>query len=246
VAKSTRAVGTEHSLIEVSKELARAVGRLSFSPPVTHVYNPLQYAWAAHEQYLLKFGGGSGRTVLLGMNPGPFGMAQVGVPFGEVQLVRHWLGIEANIGKPKVEHPARPVVGFACTRSEVSGARLWGWAKERFGTPAAFFQDFFVINYCPLVFMSQSGANVTPDKLPSSERQELFKVCDAALLAMCTSLRPRAVVGVGAFAYARAVAALSPLGCKFGQILHPSPASPKANSGWARIAEQQLRDMGLV
>lgn len=233
------------TLIEASQSLSRAVSRLTFSPPVTHVYNPLDYAWASHERYLNKFGSGTGRTILLGMNPGPFGMAQVGVPFGEVQLVKHWLGIEAPIGKPALEHPARPIVGFDCPRSEVSGARLWGWAKARFRTPEAFFSKFFVINYCPLVFMSKTGANVTPDKLPAAERQALFALCDEALRAMCTVLKPRAVVGVGAFASARAVAALAPNDCKFGQILHPSPASPKANSGWAQIAEQQLRDLGL-
>ena len=35
------------------------------------------------------------RVVFLGMNPGPFGMAQVGVPFGEVAAVRDWLRIDA-------------------------------------------------------------------------------------------------------------------------------------------------------
>lgn len=236
----------EAALIEVTQRLSTSVSRLAFAPPVSHVYNPLSYAWAPHEQYLTKFGGKTGRTVLLGMNPGPFGMAQVGVPFGEVQLVRHWIGIDAPVGKPPLEHPARPITGFACTRSEVSGARLWGWAKQRFGSPDAFFDQFFVINYCPLVFMSQSGANVTPDKLPAVERQELFTRCDAALLAMSELLRPRAVVGVGAFAQARAASALKPMGCKVGQILHPSPASPKANSGWAPLAEQQLCELGLL
>lgn len=237
--------GIEAVLIEVTHKLSRAVSRLSFAAPVTHVYNPLVYARAPHEQYLMKFGGGTGRTILLGMNPGPFGMAQVGVPFGEVQLVKQWLGIDAPVGKPKAEHPARPIAGFACTRSEVSGARLWGWAKERWGTPEAFFAKFFVINYCPLVFMSQSGANVTPDKLPVAERVQLFAACDEALTEMCRVLAPRAVVGVGTFAYARAVAAVGPLGFECGQILHPSPASPKANAGWARVAEQQLRDLGI-
>lgn len=247
VAKRTSSTsGIEAAVIEVTEQLSTSVSRLSFAPPVSHVYNPLSYAWAPHEQYLTKFGGKTGRTILLGMNPGPFGMAQVGVPFGEVQLVKNWIGIDAPVGKPPLEHPARPITGFACTRSEVSGARLWGWAKQRFGTPDAFFNEFFVINYCPLVFMSQSGANITPDKLPAAERQRLFTVCDAALLAMCELLQPRAVVGVGAFAYTRATSALTSLTCTLGQILHPSPASPKANSGWAQLAEQQLRDLGVL
>jgi single-strand selective monofunctional uracil DNA glycosylase len=234
------------ALVDATKRLSKAVSRLAFEPPVTHVYNPLDYAWAPHEQYLKRFGAGTGRTVLLGMNPGPFGMAQVGVPFGEVTFVKEWIGVDAPVGKPEFEHPARPITGFACTRSEVSGARLWGWAKQRFGTPEAFFARFFVLNYCPLVFMSESGANITPDKLPARERQQLFAACDEALRVVCVALQPCAVVGVGAFAYARAVAALAPFEGKLGQILHPSPASPKANAGWARVAEQQLRDLGVA
>ena len=58
------------------------------------------------------------------MNPGPWGMVQTGVPFGEVSLVREWLGIDATIRRPKVLHPDRPVEGFLCQRREVSGSRF--------------------------------------------------------------------------------------------------------------------------
>ena len=160
---------TADSLIQAALDLRKAISRLKFRPPVTHVYNPLDYAWPAHEMYLRKFGNSRKRVVFLGMNPGPFGMAQTGVPFGEIKAVREWLKIEATIGRPKTEHPKRPIEGFDCARAEVSGSRLWGLFAQRFGSAQKFFREHFVGNYCPLAFMDAGGANRTPDKLPSRE-----------------------------------------------------------------------------
>ncbi|HSI04107.1 MAG TPA: single-stranded DNA-binding protein, partial [Myxococcota bacterium] len=171
------------SLVDITGELRDAVEKLRFAAPITHVYNPLTYAWDVHAKYLTQFGGGDRPVVLLGMNPGPFGMAQTGVPFGEVNIVRDWLRLDGSVGKPKRENPKRPITGLACTKSEVSGARLWGWARDTFKTPEAFFARYFVVNYCPLVFMEESGKNFTPDKLPAREAAALYAVCDRALLA---------------------------------------------------------------
>jgi single-strand selective monofunctional uracil DNA glycosylase len=234
------------NLIDISRELARETGALSFAPPVTHVYNPLDYARAPHEEYLERYGSGQPDTILLGMNPGPFGMAQTGVPFGEVEMVKDWLGIVEPVDRPQPEHPRRPVEGFACTRSEVSGARLWGWARETFATPGRFFAKFLVMNYCPLCFMEESGRNRTPDKLPVAEREPLFRACDKALRNSIQVLRPRRVVGIGAFANKRARAALAGMDVTLGQILHPSPASPAANRGWAQQANRQLTELGAL
>src|SRR5262249_19219767 len=129
--------------LAISRRLARAGDGLALPAPVTHVYHPLVYPRAPHAPYLQRWARPRREALLVGMNRGPFGMAQTGVPFGEVTLVREWLGIEAPVGKPAREHPARAITGFACTRSEVSGARLWGWARARFGTPEAFFARFF-------------------------------------------------------------------------------------------------------
>jgi len=231
-------------LASIARKLSRALTPLHFAPPTAYVYNPLVYARAPHELYLERYGR-TPEILLLGMNPGPFGMAQTGVPFGEVSIARDWLGLEAHVDKPEREHPKRPITGFACTRSEVSGARLWGWAKRRFATPDAFFARFFVVNYCPLVFMEESGANRTPDKLPAAECDPLYAACDRALLETVVLLKPRLVVGIGAFAEARAMAALSGTGVEMGRILHPSPASPLANKDWAGQAEKQLRALGI-
>ena len=236
----------ESTLVEVSRALCRQVERLRFGPPVAHVYNPLCYGRAPWEQYLERYGAGPKEVVLLGMNPGPFGMVQSGVPFGDVGLVRDWLGIVAAVGKPASEHPKRPVLGFACTRTEVSGSRLWGWARERCGSPERFFARFFVANYCPLAFVEPSGRNRTPTELPRSEREPLEQLCDEALRATVRLLQPRLVVGVGSYARARAERCLGDGGPRVGSIPHPSPASPQANRGWAALADAALRELGVT
>jgi single-strand selective monofunctional uracil DNA glycosylase len=239
------AVVTSRSLVESAQRLRSAVRRLRFAPPVTHVYNPLDYAWAAHELYLRQYAAPPKRVVFLGMNPGPFGMAQTGVPFGEIRSVRNWLGIEAPVRKPRLEHPKRPVTGFNCIRSEISGQRLWGLFARVFGRAEIFFTDHMVLNYCPLAFIESSGRNRTPDKLPARERAALFAACDEHLRAAVRMLQPEWLVGIGGFAAQRAAEALSPGSVKIGQILHPSPASPAANRNWAAVATAQLQTLGI-
>lgn len=238
--------------------LAEECGALRFALPVTHVYNPLEYAWAAHMQYIDRYGATRKRVVFVGMNPGPFGMTQTGVPFGEVRSVREFLGIVAPIGRPPVEHPERPVQGFACKRAEVSGSRVWGLVAARWGSAAAFFADHYVANYCPLVFLEESGKNRTPDKLPGGERAALTAACDRHLRRVVELLEPAWVIGVGGYAEKQAEAALGgakPVakgarkepakGPRIGRILHPSPASPAANLGWAEAAVAELQAQGI-
>ncbi len=232
-------------LIAAARKLSRDVSALSFSAPVTHVYNPLDYAWAAHEQYLRRYGDGKKRILFVGMNPGPFGMTQIGVPFGEIAAARDWLHIDAPIKKPAKENPARPIEGWSCPRSEVSGRRLWGLFAERFGEAERFFAEHFVANYCPLAFFAD-GRNITPDKLRTEEAAPLFAACDAHLAEVARASGAEWVIGIGAFAEAQARQALEDIsGISFGRILHPSPASPVANRGWAEQATKQMQELGL-
>jgi single-strand selective monofunctional uracil DNA glycosylase len=233
------------ALVSIARDLSRELSALKFAPPVTHVYDPLTYAWAPYEAFVRRFGGEKGRTLLVGMNPGPFGMAQTGVPFGEVKAVRDWMGISGAVGRPDPEHPKRKVLGFEHPRAEVSGTRLWGWAEQRYGTADAFFSRFYVANWCPLCFLEESGRNRTPDKLAAAERDALYEICDRALRRQVEELEPAHVVGVGAFAEQRAREALEGLEVPIGRILHPSPANPAANAGWAKLAEAELEAMGV-
>lgn len=209
------------------------------------VYNPLEYAWAPHRDYVERYGSGRKRVIFLGMNPGPFGMVQTGVPFGEINAVRDWLGVRGPVECPAASHPKRPVTGLACTRSEVSGRRLWGLFRQRFGTPERFFAEHFVLNYCPLAFVEDSGRNRTPDKLPPAERAALFAACDQHLRAAVEALRPEWAIGVGDFALERLEGALQATPIRIARILHPSPASPAANRDWAGTATRQMMDLGL-
>ena len=233
------------SLKKAALELSQAVDQMSFGEPTKFVYNPLEYAWSIHEQYLKLAGQGKKKVVFLGMNPGPFGMAQTGVPFGEIAAVKNWMGLSGEVNKPRPEHPKREVVGLKCEKSEVSGRRLWGLFSEKFTKPEDFFEDHFVANYCPLVFMEESGKNRTPDKLPVSETKPLEEVCDRHLRAFVEILEPEWLVGVGGFAQKRAEAALQGIEVEIGKVLHPSPASPAANRGWAEAAVKQLKEQKI-
>lgn len=236
------------SLLEATDELVARLRGLRFAEPVSHVYNPLDYARAPHELYVRRFGDSTKRVLFLGMNPGPWGMAQTGVPFGEIAAVRDWMGISAAVAKPSPEHPKRPVVGFACDKSEVSGRRLWGLFSERFPKAEDFFARHYVVNYCPLVWMEASSRNRTPDKLPAAEMAPVEAACDAYVAAHLRLLQPEILVGVGAFAetcLARVAAAVG-LAPRIGRVLHPSPASPAANRDWAGTATKQLAELGIL
>jgi len=232
------------ALKAAARRLCRDLSPLRFARPVTHVYDPLVYARAAHEAYVTAYGDSRKRVVFLGMNPGPFGMAQTGVPFGDVHRVRDFLGIEARVGRPPREHPRRPVEGFACGRSEVSGTRLWGAVEEAFGTPRRFFARHYVANYCPLLFLEESGRNRTPDKLPAAEREPLFAACDRHLRRVVEVLEPDWLVGVGRFAEGRAEAVAGDR-VHVGRVLHPSPANPRAQRDWAGRARRELVRQGV-
>jgi single-strand selective monofunctional uracil DNA glycosylase len=242
--KHDRRVASE--LVGIARSLGKDLDALRFASPVAHVYNPLDYAFDMHRAYIERFARHRPTMLLLGMNPGPFGMVQTGIPFGEVSAVRDWLKLNEPIGKPNGEHPKRRVEGLSCTRNEVSGARLWGWARNKFGTPESFFGRAFVMNYCPLAFLEESGANRTPDKLRKDERAALESRCDDALARSLAVIEPVYAIGVGTFAEAclrRVVPSSSEV--VVGRIAHPSPASPQANRGWEKLVELELLGLGV-
>lgn len=234
------------SLLAAARALRDACDSLETGVP--YVYNPLRYAWNGHAAYLDRYGAKPRRTVLVGMNPGPHGMAQTGVPFGDVTIVRDWMGIIATHEQPANPHPKRRIDGFACTRREPSGSRLYGWARERYGSAEAFFGEFFLVNHCPLLFFDEAGKNLTPPQLGRRKMEEIYALCDEHLAAVVQTLRPQFVVGVGAYATERAQLVVDKTGhpAKVGTVLHPSPASPAANKGWAPQAEAQLRALGVL
>ena len=231
------------SLAALATDLRDRIARVRITTPAL-VYSPLEYAWPVAEKYL-KLGRGKKHVVFVGMNPGPFGMAQTGVPFGEVAAVRDWMKLGGKIDRPEHEHPKRPVLGFDCTRSEVSGKRLWGAFAAKSPDPKKFFDEAFVLNYCPLLFLTESGANLTPDKLTKTERDALSKICDEHLRAALEVLDPEIAIGVGQYATDR-LQLVSPEKIAVSTILHPSPASPAANRDWVGQVRSSLREVRLA
>jgi single-strand selective monofunctional uracil DNA glycosylase len=172
-------------------------------------------------------------------------MVQTGVPFGDVEMVRDWLGITGRVAGPATTHPNRPVRGFSCRRGEISGRRLWGWVREVFGTPQRFFTRCFVLNYCPLCFFAADGRNLTPDRLGAGDRGPLFAACDHALRAAVELLQPRLVIGIGRFAEKRARAALAGMELAIACAPHPSGANPRASRDWGGQMSATFRAAGV-
>jgi single-strand selective monofunctional uracil DNA glycosylase len=236
---------TSKALIDAADELRSELRNLSFSEPVSHTYHPLDYAWEAHCSYLANYGSSTKKVLFLGMNPGPFGMTQTGIPFGEIAAVRDWMKIECAIQQPEKIHPKRPIEGFQCQKSEVSGKRLWGLFSSIYPNANDFFQHHFVANYCPLVWMSATGANITPDKIHTSEIKHVEASCLKHLKKLIAILQPKFLIGVGAYAEQRMQQTSINKSDKVGKILHPSPASPAANRDWVGTATKQLKDLGV-
>jgi single-strand selective monofunctional uracil DNA glycosylase len=235
-------------LVAAARRLCKQVDALDLSAGAPWIYNPLNYAWLSHKTYLEMYAPRNCQVLFLGMNPGPWGMSQTGIPFGEVSMVRDYLGIKAKIGKPAAEHPKRPILGLNCARQEVSGQRFWGFFRSHFARPSEFFTKHFVTSYCPLAFMDESGSNVTPDKLPAQVRKVLEPICDDHLASILRVLNPKWLIGVGAWAQKcaeRVVSASDVSGIRIGKILHPSPASPAANRDWPQVVYAQLIDQGV-
>lgn len=238
-------------LLEMNEGLATAFDDLEWTTKkLGWIYNPLNYAREPARNYLETYGLKRGRRALwIGMNPGPWGMAQTAVPFGDVVAARDWMGLSGEVEQPEVLCDKKPVEGYALERREGSGKRLWGWIEQRWGTPQNFFDECFVWNYCPLMFLEKENArNLTPNNLYKADREALLPICDEALRQLVVYLQPEWIIGVGKFAHGRAKVAAKSLDDppRVATVLHPSPASPAANNGWDQKAEAQLADQGIV
>lgn len=235
------------SPVACSRALSARLRSVAPASPADFVYRPTEYAREIHEAYLEIWGAGRKRVVFLGMNPGPDGMGQTGVPFGDVVAVRDWMRLRGEVTPPDGPHPKRPVLGLATTRREPSGARLWGLFEKRFGTPEAFFADAVVWNYCPLLFFENTpaGRNVTPEQLPAAVMRPIEAACDDALRGLADLWAPEWVVGVGRYAESRAKAALAGRDIRITRLEHPSPANPGANGDWSGRAEAALVAAGV-
>ena len=220
-------------VIESAKKLSLFCDSLSKSilkqKHISHVTNPLNYAWEYHESYLAQYSALGATTLLLGMNPGPYGMAQCGVPFGATHIARDFLNITGEFTEPTGRHPKRPIEGLDFERQEISGTRMWGLLKQIWGTPENIHKNVFLVNHCPLLLLGDSGKNITPDKISGLAAKQLLKACDEHLRNVVIEMGITTVIGIGKYAEKRALLALDGLGINITTCWHPSPASPLAN-----------------
>lgn len=214
--------------LRLSEACNRGKNRILKHKSVAHVTNPLDYAWGFHEQFIDKWSGFGATTLLLGMNPGPYGMAQTGVPFGATAMARDILQIEErDVKTPPDAHPKRPIEGLSMERQEVSGTRFWSMLSDHYGSTEAIFSNIFVVNHCPLLILGETGRNVTPVDLPKSTIEPVLKACDRHLKSVVDIMGIETVVGVGNYAKKRAQSVLTDV--HIDAMWHPSPASPLAN-----------------
>lgn len=211
-----------------AEELAR---RMESEGVADCVYNPLMYAWDIHEEFIRISGGSGAKTILMGMNPGPHGMGQMGIPFAATSVVRDLLGISGiDVSKPAISHSRRPVNGLVHPKEEVSGTRLWGLLQDRYGDAEQIFQNVFIVNHCPLMILQgPRGTNVTPNNVSGPVVRDLLERCDQHLMEVVIALGAEQVVGIGKYAEKRAKVALGEMGIRVRTCWHPSPASPLAN-----------------
>jgi len=66
-------------VLSLEQQLCSELLQLDYTSPVSHIYNPIEYAIEPHKQFLHRYCSDYKEILFLGMNPGPYGMAQTGV-----------------------------------------------------------------------------------------------------------------------------------------------------------------------
>ena len=236
-------------MIEASSKLRDDVEKFADSlvkeGSVDAVYNPLAYAWEPHRAYLELASGEGAKTLLLGMNPGPHGMGQMGIPFAATSVVRDLLKItDLEVGQPRNPHPKRPVSGLEWPKEEVSGTRLWSLLANEYGSAESIFKSVFLLNHCPLMlFSGERATNITPDKITGPTTKALLERCDEHLREVVDIMQIERVIGVGKYSEKRALNALSGIDISVTTCWHPSPASPLANRNKGEDWKKNVRNV---
>ncbi|XP_033227420.1 single-strand selective monofunctional uracil DNA glycosylase isoform X2 [Belonocnema kinseyi] len=235
------------AILALEKNLSTKLSEIKFKAPIDYIYNPIEYAHDVHSNYVHTYCQGTKKILFLGMNPGPWGMSQNGVPFGEVSMAKEWLKMSGKIQKPPREHPERKITGFDCTRKEVSGLRFWGFFRDLCEKPENFFRHSYVHNYCPLAFMTSNARNITPADIKTEEQKKLLKICDDVLEEIFKLLKVEIVIGIGRFVEERAKIVMrnGKINIKVIYMAHPSPRALH-NENWPEKAKATLEDQQLL
>ncbi|XP_058812970.1 single-strand selective monofunctional uracil DNA glycosylase [Topomyia yanbarensis] len=235
---------------QLELQLCDALKQIPLPASAAVTYDPIEYAVELHLAYMQRYLDGPKPVLFLGMNPGPWGMCQTGVPFGYIPAVRDWMQLRGQVLKPIPELSVRPVEGLACTRGEQSGQRWWGLYERICGKPENFFRNCFVFNICPLAFFQANGRNITPADLKGTSKTRMQEVCTEYLQSALELFNPSIIISVGRYTEDRVKALvrqnlLDATRVQLKCMPHPSPRSLN-NTNWHDKAQQWLEDNGVM
>ena len=210
------------AIIELYKSLNIELDELKFFPPCFYVYNPLSYCFESFKIYFEYLNTEEEINLFFGINPGPFGMAQTGIPFGDKETVKNYLKIEPKIDIDKIpkQHPKKQILGLEVKRVEKSGRIFWGVIKEFYPEKYDFFKSNFVLNFCPLCFLDEQGRNITPKVLRKEDQIALYKILEIFMLKLFKLIKIKKLIAIGdeTFSYLNALNTK----LKIQTIIHPA------------------------
>ncbi len=141
------------------------------------IWNPGLYGETWHARFRRLYRPGQHPLVVFGLNPGPYGMAQTGIPFTDIRrLVSALPDLAAELrGRgERVEPPglAPPGLRPYLSRSfESSAVRVYRFLKKGWGGAERGWTEVVVANPCTLLFIDPAeGKNRTPADLARAAR----------------------------------------------------------------------------
>jgi single-strand selective monofunctional uracil DNA glycosylase len=219
------------------------------------VLDPGRYGERWHHRFRRCYPVGPRPLLVFGLNPGPYGMAQTGVPFTDLKrlefhLPRLWrelLAAREPVALPGLAPPSlRP---FLTRTFESSSVRVYKFLERAFGSAEQAFRRVAFVNPCPLLFIDRAtGENRTPADLPRAAPR-LMREFDAlrrtTVLEAVSELEARGAVLLGKDV-ARAAAPALRAALPADSVLeweHPARAVPET---WARGLHESLAARGWI
>jgi len=164
------------------------------------VWNPALYALDIYQEYLTKFPPEPGAILALGLNPGPYGMAQTGIPFTDCRTASGALGMEMTIpGKAPDDLISRLKKANGKWRGtyERSSLGMYRFLILAWGDIKTAYRNWFVGNPCPLLFLDPERWNVTPADPRLRRMKEVGELRQRAVIGFSEILNPRGIVCFG-------------------------------------------------
>jgi single-strand selective monofunctional uracil DNA glycosylase len=226
------------------------------------IWNPGLYAASWHALFRKEYPASAGCILVFGLNPGPYGMAQTGIPFTDLKRLREHLprlakGLERRgcslAGVGLAPRSLRP---YLSRTFESSAVRVYRFLSRGWGSAEDGWRSVVVANPCSLLFMDAAGENRTPaDLVGAVSRRTGSLVAARRLRERCNALRrlaareavrvlsPRGVVLLGKDAQRAMQTGIAPL-LGPDSILgweHPARAVPDR---WAMGLLEEIKRRG--